>query len=1067
MSLPSEESSISYVGNASTSTPYPIPFKFYTGENIAVVVTGPNGIETTLTPITDYTVTGGDAEAGAVGNLTTSDAVTSSSSLLISRTVEIVQDTSFTDIGKFPSSAVDRALDYLTMICQQLYRQSQDFIATLFASDQETIDGNLTNKATTPHGVRSAIVAAVYQAGSFLLATVQECIDGLSALVAVTPFGLRGAMNDRLTGGSNLAFSDPVSIDDGGECSTLMLPDGVTMMRWRREGAVENAGPVRVTWQTCPISDPVDGWTTTTDCVGFPTGEGWFPFVFRLKDSPIFYCSIKLSSSLHGNRYMYSSVDGKTWTVMNSGQPYIIESSDPTNLNSVQYNTGLTQVGEQVYVFVEGTALQPGVGYNYSDLSYLALAQCSLANFLANDLSEFQATLTQTPVFQRGIGAAPMPVWVPERNAVFFFYGFSGSQWPVGPLFDITLKVSTAPDTADFYDADSWRQCTLAFPNVVQASDPDLWETPIGVLSHFNLFQNTGYQAFTNASSFANLYDRLLNIDFSQQDLAVNTITAGKPERNQWIPCDIQSRQDHGEVVGNFYNPWINSGHHSPYEYPRYPSIRLGRNITLDCFWSWDSFRNASRLGVGHYSETENYNKGRVELEGWANKEAFAKTLYPFTGGGGITLDAATTSPYGTGDFTVSFLLNPTTNNGLIQYITTGAGALEISIEDRTMHIGKGGDGASIVDFDNVVAYNELHLYTLIRRDGSLYLYRDGKQMFIALYVYFRSFTADITAAVATIGGAGGNFLIGYLSRYTEAPFAIGDDLRALLVNNGGLYTPLQRGTIAANNILNLGRNSTFAAGATDWENAGTAATVAVVSSKLHITIPSSDDAARLQSTYFGGDFDPGKTYSGSMDISGFANGATIRIFAGGQNQSIADRPNPNGTISFSFTSIGGGTGLLITVLGNVSRTFDVDNVAIRSVATSYEMEDGCDNAGRQIADLSGHGRLSMMPLNESVSRASPSPQGRIQFAQTGNGYVIANERIVPDGYIVSQAAIEGNTATASIYNNSGGTITIVDTAPANKLSIGSAVGFSTDGKLYIGMASQVDVTGAIFLKKM
>lgn len=194
MSLTSEESSISYVGNNSTSTPYPIPFLFYAVEDISVIVTDDEGVETTLTPITDYAVIGGDAEAGATGSLTTTAAIPATSAVLVERTVEMVQDTTFTDIGKFPSISLTRALDYLTMICQQLYRNFTSFVSTLFATDEETIEGTLTDKATTPHGVAAVIAQAVFNSGSYVIATLSQVKEGISNIVIVSPLGLRASL---------------------------------------------------------------------------------------------------------------------------------------------------------------------------------------------------------------------------------------------------------------------------------------------------------------------------------------------------------------------------------------------------------------------------------------------------------------------------------------------------------------------------------------------------------------------------------------------------------------------------------------------------------------------------------------------------------------------------------------------------------------------------------------------------------------------------------------------------------------------------------------------------------
>lgn len=169
MALPSEQSYVSYTGNNSTVTPYPIPFKFYTIDEIVVNVTDVTGAITTLTLNVNYTVSGGDPQAGATGSILTIAAIPFSSFVELERELPIVQETNFKDIGKFPSSSVDRAFDYLTMICQQLYRQSVDFAATLFATSPETIAGVLTTKATTPAGVKDAIQAAALSAAGLPL----------------------------------------------------------------------------------------------------------------------------------------------------------------------------------------------------------------------------------------------------------------------------------------------------------------------------------------------------------------------------------------------------------------------------------------------------------------------------------------------------------------------------------------------------------------------------------------------------------------------------------------------------------------------------------------------------------------------------------------------------------------------------------------------------------------------------------------------------------------------------------------------------------------------------------
>lgn len=123
MSLSSETSSVSYAGNASTVTAYPVTFAFFADSDLCVTRIAANGEETALTLNVDYTVTGGDAEAGATGSIVTTEAIPSTEEIRIDRDVPLTQPTSFTDLGTFPSSSVDRSLDRLTMQVQQVERK--------------------------------------------------------------------------------------------------------------------------------------------------------------------------------------------------------------------------------------------------------------------------------------------------------------------------------------------------------------------------------------------------------------------------------------------------------------------------------------------------------------------------------------------------------------------------------------------------------------------------------------------------------------------------------------------------------------------------------------------------------------------------------------------------------------------------------------------------------------------------------------------------------------------------------------------------------------------------------
>jgi hypothetical protein len=117
MSVSSSTSQISYAGNTSAVTAYPIPFPFQLTADITAVLITVSGAATPLVNGTDFTVTGG---GGLTGSLVTAVAVINTSTVTIFRAVPVTQLSSFTTGDKLPAKAIEYALDKLTMILQQI-----------------------------------------------------------------------------------------------------------------------------------------------------------------------------------------------------------------------------------------------------------------------------------------------------------------------------------------------------------------------------------------------------------------------------------------------------------------------------------------------------------------------------------------------------------------------------------------------------------------------------------------------------------------------------------------------------------------------------------------------------------------------------------------------------------------------------------------------------------------------------------------------------------------------------------------------------------------------------------
>jgi hypothetical protein len=117
MTVSSEQSSVSYVGNGATTT-FAIPYYFLDKTHIVVSLTSSNGVAIPKVLDVDYTVTGAGNQAG--GSLTFNVAPPNLSSLVILRVVPVTQLTDYQPNDDFPAESHERALDKLTMITQQL-----------------------------------------------------------------------------------------------------------------------------------------------------------------------------------------------------------------------------------------------------------------------------------------------------------------------------------------------------------------------------------------------------------------------------------------------------------------------------------------------------------------------------------------------------------------------------------------------------------------------------------------------------------------------------------------------------------------------------------------------------------------------------------------------------------------------------------------------------------------------------------------------------------------------------------------------------------------------------------
>ncbi len=216
MSVQSEDSRIQYSGDGIT-TVFPVPFYFFSEDDLKVVLGNEDGVETYLERGVDFSVNGaGNEEGGEVVAVAAPEAGTR---VTIYREIEVTQTTVYGENAEFPAKSHEKALDKLTMICQQINAD----IARCFRARPS--DGNVSEfplVASTVLGLNSSKQARTYTA------------EQLAVWLNLTQqfFG-EGTKTFLDAGDKDLAIPDflgqlGVQLDEG----SVWVADGVTAGDW-------------------------------------------------------------------------------------------------------------------------------------------------------------------------------------------------------------------------------------------------------------------------------------------------------------------------------------------------------------------------------------------------------------------------------------------------------------------------------------------------------------------------------------------------------------------------------------------------------------------------------------------------------------------------------------------------------------------------------------------------------------------------------------------------------------------------------------------------------------------
>ncbi len=182
-------------------TAFPFAFAVFSGSDVRVVLTDINAVESDLVLGTNYSVTlNADQDANPGGTVTTTTQYATGYLLTLTSQVPNLQPVSITNLGGFYPALINKALDRLTIMCQQLAEQVSRSVKTDISS------------ALTPDQLIDSIGASA--AGAAASATAASGSASAAAGSATAASGSATAAANSATAAANSAASVGFTVTD-------------------------------------------------------------------------------------------------------------------------------------------------------------------------------------------------------------------------------------------------------------------------------------------------------------------------------------------------------------------------------------------------------------------------------------------------------------------------------------------------------------------------------------------------------------------------------------------------------------------------------------------------------------------------------------------------------------------------------------------------------------------------------------------------------------------------------------------------------------------------------------
>ena len=402
---------------------------------------------------------------------------------------------------------------------------------------------------------------------------------------------------------------------------------------------------------------------------------------------------------------------------------------------------------------------------------------------------------------------------------------------------------------------------------------------------------------------------------------------------------------------------------------------------------------NSTQLSTTAYADAADIasKAALIEREGLR----FDGTAGAVIGGGGIPA-------VGTGDFTVSFILNPGTTLGdLISGSTNSLNAYYVGgvLGIQKTYVALGGFTARTINSPTHAAY--------VRQSGVGQWYVAGatsgspqadtnNYSVVSNYLMQRG-----DGTQKSSGSLASTRFFNYALTQAEITALIGRGLVTLPEQRGGSMTALNTGSLIATEVPTSGFLSTSSTAATR-----------------------NSTADSYWSGYaLGLTFKVGQQFRVSMTVTNWQTSSEngVRLGAGIGDPSLSNiyQVTANGAVSFVLTA----TSNTATHLNFKRVKFDYSGLSIIPLGTLFEQDSGQRNAGYMVRDTSGNNCDLILPAT-GVSVIDPAQRGTIRFttATSGNQQIGGSQVIIPTNARISSWVINSSgTPNVTLGNASAG----------------------------------------------